>query len=88
MTDIHISEDDVYEKLCSLDISNPDGWHPRFFKEAALEFAKPLSVLFRNFLVTYFSFTASPIHWMATFLSPLTPLIDTYVHNQRRLLQV
>ena len=36
MTDIHISEDNV--KLCSLDISKspgPDGWHPRFFKEAA-----------------------------------------------------
>ena len=32
MTDIHISEDDVYDKLCSLDISKSpgcDGWHPR-----------------------------------------------------------
>ena len=53
MTDIHISEDDAYEKLCSLDISKssgPDGWHPRFFKEAALELTKLLSVLFQKSL--------------------------------------
>ena len=53
-TDIYnISEDNVYEKLCSLDINKspgPDGWHPRFFKEAALELTKPLSVLFQKSL--------------------------------------
>ena len=44
------SEDD---KLCSLDINKslcPDGWHPRFFKEAAFELTKPLSVLFQKSL--------------------------------------
>jgi len=37
MADIRILEEDVYSKLCSLDItklSGPDGWHPQFFKEA------------------------------------------------------
>jgi len=48
----HISEDDAYNKLCSLDINKspgPDFWHPRFFKEA-LELTKPLSVLFQKSL--------------------------------------
>ena len=30
----------------------PDGWHPHFFKEAALELSKPLAVLFQKSLDT------------------------------------
>jgi len=55
MTDIHTSEDNVYDKLCSLDIeksSGPDDWHPRFFKEASFKLTKPLSVLFQKTLDT------------------------------------
>ena len=50
MTDISILEEDVCSKLCILDAnksSGPDGWHPRFFKEAAFELTKPLTVLFQ-----------------------------------------
>ena len=46
MADIQISDNDIYDKLCHLDANKspgPDGWHPRFFKEAALELSKPLA---------------------------------------------
>ena len=55
MADIQISDNDIYDKLCQLDANKspgPDGWHPRFFKEAALELSKPLAVLFQKFLDT------------------------------------
>ena len=40
MTDLQVSEDGIYNKLCNLDANKspgPDGWHPHFFKEAAFE---------------------------------------------------
>jgi len=55
LTDIRVSEEDVYDKLVNLDISKspgPDFWHPRFFKEAAFELTKPLTVLFQKSLDT------------------------------------
>jgi len=47
MSDIQISEDDVYDQLCHLNVNKspgPDGWHSGFFKEAAAELVKPLTV--------------------------------------------
>jgi len=55
ISDIHISDKDIYNKLCHLDANKspgPDGWHPRFFKEAALELSKTLAVLFQKSLDT------------------------------------
>ena len=55
MTDLQVSEDGIYNKLCNLDVNKspgPDGWHPHFFKEAAFELTKYLSILFQKSLDT------------------------------------
>ena len=55
MTDLQVSEDDIYNKLCNLGVNKspgPDGWHPCFFKEAAFELTRPLSILFQKSLDT------------------------------------
>ena len=55
ITVFQVSEDDVYDKLNNIDVNKsagPDGWHPRFFKEAAFELTKPLSILFQKSLDT------------------------------------
>ena len=55
MTNLQVSEDDIYNKLSNLDVNKspgPDGWHPCFFKEAAFELTRPLSILFKKSLDT------------------------------------
>ena len=55
MIDLQVSEDDIYNKLCNLGVNKspgPDGWHPCFFKEAAFELTRPLSILFQKSLDT------------------------------------
>ena len=44
VTDIPIHSEAIYNQLCHLDTSKspgPDGWHPRFLKEAAEQLITP-----------------------------------------------
>ena len=47
---IIISSDQIYEQLKALKPSKsagPDGIHPKFLKEAAIELSKPLTLIYR-----------------------------------------
>jgi len=52
MADIRSLEEDVYRKLDITKSSGPDGWHPWFFKKAAVELTKLLTFLFQKSLDT------------------------------------
>ena len=53
ITDTPIHSEAIYNQLYHLDTSKspgPNGWHPRFLKEAPEQLITPLQILFRKFL--------------------------------------
>ena len=62
--DIPLPGEAIYKKLSQLDPSkspSPDGWHPRFIKEAAEQLVTPLQILFRKFYSGFIPKTANVI---------------------------
>ena len=70
IVDIPLPGEAIYKKLSQLDPSKspgPDGWHPRFIKEAAEQLVTPLQILFRKFLDSGFI----PNQWKTANVIPI-----------------